>query len=70
MDEEKKRPGVARRALSLRFAIFAGFILLAVVLLAILNTYPISLMRSQLIRAREAEMRSNFAALSSAVETS
>ena len=70
MDEEKKRPGVARRALSLRFAIFAGFILLAVVLLAILNTYPISLMRSQLIRAREAEMRSNFGALSSALESS
>lgn len=55
---------------SLRFKIFAGFIILASVLLLILNTYPMKMMRTQMINAREDEMRSNFGALAAALESS
>jgi len=55
---------------SLQFRIFAGFTLLAAVLLAVLNTYPIGLTRNQMILAKEVEMRSDFGALSAALESS
>ena len=54
---------------SLRFKILVSFTLLAVVLLTILNTYPLSQMRSQMILAREVEMRSEFGAFSAALES-
>ncbi|MEA4919623.1 MAG: HAMP domain-containing sensor histidine kinase [Clostridiaceae bacterium] len=68
--KKMSRLNSARGINSLRFKIFAGFTILAFVLLTILNTYPISLMRNQIIFAREAEMRSNFGAFSSALESS
>lgn len=64
--EYRRSPAVVN---SLRFKIFVSFMLLAVVLLAILNTYPVGRMRNQLILAREVEMRSDFGALASALES-
>ena len=62
---EKRRVPVG----SLQFKIFAGFTILALVLLLILNTYPLSQMRNQLILAREVEMRSDFGAYAAALES-
>ena len=54
---------------SLRFKVLVSFMLLTVVLLTILNTYPVGRMRNQLILAREVEMRSDFGAFSAALES-
>ena len=62
---EKRRVPVG----SLQIKIFAGFTVLALVLLLILNTYPLSQMRNQLILAREVEMRSDFGAYAAALES-
>ena len=64
--EDQRRPAMGN---SLRFKVFFSFMLLTVVLLAILNTYPVGRMRNQLILAREVEMRSNFGAFSAALES-
>jgi signal transduction histidine kinase len=65
----RERSVKLRMVSSLRFKIFIAFILLAFVLLLVFNTYPVSMIRRQLLQAREAEMRSGFATLSAALES-
>ncbi len=65
--EYRQRPAMGN---SLRFKVFFSFMLLTIVLLTILNTYPVSRMRNQIILAREVEMRSDFGAFSAALESS
>ncbi len=59
-----------RTVSSLRFKIFFAFLALAAVLLLVFNTYPVSMIRRQILQSREAEMRANFATLSAALESS
>ncbi len=55
---------------SLRVRIFAVFSFLTVFLLLVLNIYPIRLIRNQMIRVKEGDMRASIGALSAAMESS